>query len=256
MNGRAGVMSSEGLDKLFFELASESRLGVLHELQVKNLKMQELARKLDLTDTETCRQLQRLSEAHLIQKQVDGTYVLTTYAKLVLDTSASLGFIYKFREYFLNHNVCLLPLQFRARLVELSGAMLLTTAIDTFNTNTEMLRNAREKIDATIEVGLGNQLEIMKQRIAEGVKVRWLLQESYLPKARDVLGSFKKFPEMRHTAWLWGHLYQTENGANLQLRQNDGTQDYVSFHGKDPSFLQWANDFFTYEWEKAKPWHP
>jgi len=124
VNGRVRVMSSEGIDKLFFELASESRLGVLHELQLKNLKMQELARKLDLTDTETCRQLQRLGEAHLIQKQVDGTYVLTPYAKLVLDTSASLDFIYKYREYFLNHNVCLLPFQFRVRLAELSGGVL------------------------------------------------------------------------------------------------------------------------------------
>ena len=250
------MSTEEGLDKLFFELASESRLGVLHELQTKNLKMQELARKLDLTDTETCRQLQRLSEAHLIQKQVDGTYVLTTYAKLVLDTSSSLGFIYNHREYFLNHDVCLIPFQFRARLAELSGGVFLPTAIDTFNTNTEMIRSARQKIDATIEVGLGNQIEIMKQRVAEGVKVRWLLQESYLPKAKEILSCAKKLPEMRCTPWLWGHLYQTENGANFQLRQNDGTQDYVSFHGKDPSFLRWASDFFTYEWEKAKHWYP
>ena len=77
-------MSSEGLDKLFFELASESRLGILHGLKMKNLKMQELARMLDLTDTETCRQLQRLSEARLVQKQPDGTYNLTRYANLIL----------------------------------------------------------------------------------------------------------------------------------------------------------------------------
>jgi predicted transcriptional regulator len=57
--------SKEGIDKLFFELASESRLGILRELQLKPLKMQEIARKLDLTDTESCKQLQRLTEAHL-----------------------------------------------------------------------------------------------------------------------------------------------------------------------------------------------
>ena len=150
----------------------------------------------------------------------------------------------------------LLPLKFRARLAELSGGVLLPTAIDTFNTNTEMMRIAREWIDATIEVGFSDQLELMKNRIVEGVKVRWLIQENYLPKAREVLCSVKKFPEMRYTPWLWGHLYQTEKAANLQLRRNDGTQDYVSFHGKDPLFLQWAKDFFTHEWERAKPWHP
>lgn len=248
--------NSEGTDRLFYELASESRLGILRALQAKNAKMQEIARKLDLTDTEAFRQLQRLSEAQLVQKQPDGTYRLTAYAKLILDTASPLDFIFRYKEYFLDHDASLLPVEFRARLAELSGGVMLPTAIDTFNTNTEMMRSAREKIDATIEVGLANQLELMKQRISEGLKVRWLLQESYLPKAREVLSSAKKFPEMRYTPLLWGHLYQTENGANLQLRQNDGTQDYVSFHGKDQSFLQWASDFFTYEWEKAKPWHP
>ena len=42
----------EGLDVLFFELASESRLNILHELCNFNLKMQDIARKLDLTATE------------------------------------------------------------------------------------------------------------------------------------------------------------------------------------------------------------
>ena len=46
-----------GLEKLFFELASESRLGILRELQKENLKMQEIARRLDVTPTEAFRQL-------------------------------------------------------------------------------------------------------------------------------------------------------------------------------------------------------
>jgi len=250
------VKSEEKLEKLFFELASESRLGILHELQKENFRMQEIARRTDLTDTEASRQLQRLSEASLIKKLSNGKYELSSYAKLVLDLSLSLDFVSRFKEYFLDHDVSILPFEFRARLAELSECVLLPTAIDTFNTNTEMMRSARERIDATIEVGFSDQLELMKNRILEGVKVRWLLQENYLQKAREVLRSAKKFPEMRCMAWLWGHLYQSENEADLQLRQNDGTQDYVSFHGKDPLFLKWASDFFTYEWEKAKPWHP
>ena len=244
------------MEKLFFELGSESRLSILHELQKENFRAQEIARRTDLTDTETSRQLQRLSEASLIQKLPSGAYELTSYGRLVLDLSLSLDFVSKFKEYFRDHDVSRLPFQFRARLAELSGGVLLPTAIETFNTNTEMMRTARERIDATIEVGLANQLEIMKQRIADGLKVRWLLQESYLPKARDLLRSAKKLPETRSTPLLFGHLYQSESEADVQLRQNDGTQDYVSFHGKDPLFLQWTSDFFTYEWEKATPWHP
>ena len=83
----------EGLDKLFFELASESRLGILFELQTKNLKMQEVAQKLGLTHTEVFRQLQRLSEAMLIQKQPDGAYAITQNGKLLLEFSHSFEFV-------------------------------------------------------------------------------------------------------------------------------------------------------------------
>ena len=83
----------DGLDKLFFELASESRLGILFELQTKNLKMQEVAQKLSLTHTEVFRQLQRLSEALLIQKKPEGTYAITQNGKLLLELSRSFEFV-------------------------------------------------------------------------------------------------------------------------------------------------------------------
>jgi predicted transcriptional regulator len=242
--------------ELFFQLASVDRKRILSELQTESLGNNEVAKRLGMTATETLRQLQRMTDVHLLEKMGDGKYRITQYAKIVLDATAPLDFISQFRDFFLTHNAMLLPTEYRARLGELSGCVLLSTAVDTFNTVTGMMTSAREKIDGTIEVGFHAQLEIMKQRVAEGLKVRWLLQESYLPKARDELRSLKKLPELRYTPWLFGHLYQTEDKADFQLRQNDGTQDYLSFHGKDPKFLRWADDFFTYEWEKAKPWYP
>jgi DNA-binding transcriptional ArsR family regulator len=58
--GDKELENNEGLGKLLFELASESRLAILRELQKENLKMQEIARRLDVTATEAFRQLQRL----------------------------------------------------------------------------------------------------------------------------------------------------------------------------------------------------
>jgi predicted transcriptional regulator len=250
------AQNEERATELFFQLASIDRKRILSELQSGSLHLNEIAKRLGMTATEALRQLQRMTDACLLEKMSDGKYRLTPYAKIALDASAPLDFISRFREFFMTHNSMLLPVEFRARLAELSGGIFLPTAVDTFNTVTGMLQSAREKIDGTIEVGFATQLDIMKQRIADGVKVRWLLQESYLPKARDVLRPVKKFPEMRYTPWLWGHLYQNDNAADVQLRLNDGAQDYLSFHGKDPKFLQWTSDFFEYEWKKAKPWYP
>ena len=57
--GDKKLENDEGVEKLFFELASESRLSILRELQIENLKMQEIARRLDVTATEAFRQLQQ-----------------------------------------------------------------------------------------------------------------------------------------------------------------------------------------------------
>ena len=78
------MSNNAGLDKLFFELASESRLSILRELRVEALKMQEIARRLNISPTEAFRRLERLSASSLVQRQADGTFTLTQYCKLVL----------------------------------------------------------------------------------------------------------------------------------------------------------------------------
>src|SRR3989337_1456236 len=95
--GDKKLENNEGIEKLFFELASESRLGILRELQKENLKMQEIARRLDVTATEAFRQLQRRSEALLVQKQPEGTFAITQYGKLMLQLSSSLDFVFRHR---------------------------------------------------------------------------------------------------------------------------------------------------------------
>ena len=134
----------EGIDRLFYELASESRLKILQELLVNNLRMQELARKIDLTETEAFRQLQRLSQALLIQKQPDGAYSITEYGKLLLQFSQSFEFAFKFKHCLLTRNVWRLPEPFINRLGELSQATLSTDAIEMVN-NAEQLILGAEK---------------------------------------------------------------------------------------------------------------
>jgi len=248
------VQPEERTTELFFLLASMDRRRILSELQRENLKLNEVAKRLDMTATETLRQLQRLTEGGLLEKIPDGKYRLTSYVKLVLDTSSPLEFISKFREFFLVHDASLLPAEYRARLGELSDGKLMATTTETFNNTTEMIKNARERIDATVEVGFEVHLQMMKQRLEQGVKVRWLMQESFLTKARQRLRSEKQLPEIRSIPRLCGHIYVTDKAAAITLRRNDGTMSLISLYGEDPPFLKWAADLFDEEWQKAKLW--
>lgn len=112
------------LDMLFYELASEDRLAILRELCDAQLKMQDIARKLDLTATEASRQLQRMSQAKIIKRGPEGTYATTQFGKLLLTLLESMDFVYKYDDYFLSHDVNRIPLSFINRLGELSQTTL------------------------------------------------------------------------------------------------------------------------------------
>jgi len=209
-----------------------------------------------MTATETLRQLQRMVEASFLEKLPDGSYRLTSYASLVLESASPLDFISRFREYFLERDASLLPRELRARLGELSGGTLIPTTMDTLNKVTSVLNGAQSKIDGTVEVGFQLHQQIMRQRLAEGIKVRWLVQESYLDTAKSMLHSEAHRPEIRWIPQLFGHVYVTDKAAAFCLRRTDGSTDYSAFYGEDPGFLGWANDLFAAVWEKAKPWYP
>jgi len=241
---------------LFFQLASLDRKRILTELQKETLHLNEVAKRVDMTATEALRQLQRMTEACLLEKTGDGKYRLTPYAKLVLETSSPLGFISRFREYFLERDTSLLPCEYRGRLGELSGSKLIPTTMETLNMVTRMLKNARQKIDGTVEIGFELHQQIMCQRLAEGVEVRWLMQESFSDAARSMFRSADKHPEIRVIPRIFGHVYLTDRAAAFCLRRTDGAMDYSAFFGEDASFLKWAGDLFAHEWQNAKPWYP
>jgi predicted transcriptional regulator len=241
-----------GLEKLFFELASESRLCILRELQKENLKMQEIARRLDVTATEAFRQLERLSGASLVQKQPEGTFALAEFGKLVLQISVSLAFISRYKEYFSTHDLVLLPKQFVNRLGELSGAEFEVDTIKNLNKGmrafTETKQFAWGMGEGTIP---GQMASVMNQRVQEGVQVRMLIsQERITPDDRSA-GAPKNF-ELRGLPELPAIIVLTEKEAGVCFRQIGGRIDYAGFFGSEPTFYCWVKDLFLYYWDKGK----
>ena len=236
-NGDKKMENNEGIEKLFFELASESRLSILRELQKENLKMQEIARRLDVTATEAFRQLERLSAASLVRKQSDGMFTLAEYGKLVLQLSSSLEFASKHKEYFSTHDVMRLPLQFVNRLGELSQASLTTDMIENLNRAERAYVEAEQFgwgiAEGTIPERMG---PIMDEQIRKGLKLRFLIPETRLPTSAP--------PQIRGLPDLPAIVVLTEKEGTVCFRQVGGRMDYAGFFGKHPTFLNWVKDLF------------
>jgi predicted transcriptional regulator len=240
-----------GLEKLFFELASESRLCILRELQKENLKMQEIARRLDVTPTEAFRQLERLSATSLVQRQPDGTFALAEYGNLVLQISTSLNFISKHKEYFSTHDLMRLPSQFVNRLGELAGAKLEMDTIESLNKGAKWFTDAKQYAwgigEGTIPE---NMIPVMNQQVQRGIQVKMLIPTELLSTVNQP--GTPKNVEIRGLSDLPGIIALTEEMAGICFRQIGGRIDYGGFFGSDPAFHNWVKDLFLYYWGKAK----
>jgi predicted transcriptional regulator len=240
-----------GIEKLFFELASESRLSILRELKKENLKMQEIARRLDVTATEAFRQLERLSAASLVKKQPDGTFTLAEYGKLVLQLSSSLEFAFKNKEYFAAHDLSHIPAQFVNRLGELSQAQLGLDTVENLN-RTERAFTEAEAYSWGIAEGTvpEHMAPIMEERMRKGIKMRFLIPENRFQPITDPVSV--RNVEARGLADLPAIVVLTEKLAGICFRQVGGRIDYAGFFGEDPAFHNWVKDLFLYYWEKGK----
>jgi predicted transcriptional regulator len=235
--------STETVDKLFFELASETRLSILRELQTKNLKMQELARHLDITATDAFRQLERLSSALLVQRQPDGAYALTQYGKLELHIASSIEFVLKNKQYFLTHDIWQLPPKFINRIGELSQATLRMGLVESTFRSSQMIGEAKKLMWAISPEPLMITFDELSKQIPAGAEYRILSPQS--PAKFHNL-------ENRTLAFCPAICALTENGAALCFRFVDGRLDYAGFLGNDDVFRQWVKDLFLYYWEWGK----
>jgi predicted transcriptional regulator len=250
--GDKELENNEGLGKLLFELASESRLAILRELQKDNLKMQEIARRLDVTATEAFRQLQRLSTASLAQKQPDGSFTISEYGKLAMQLSSSLEFIPKHKDYFSTHDIMRLPTSFISRLDELSQANLSTDTVATLNKVQQAFIDA-EMFGCGIAEGTIPELMApkMDEKVHEGLNFKFLLPENRFPSHKS-LSEVPKNVQIRSLFELPALVVVTEKFAAICFLQIGGKVDYAGFLGDDPTFVNWVKELFVYYWEKGK----
>jgi len=248
--------SGASVSELYMLLSGTDRRRIVSELQRSSLRLNEIAKKFDLAATEAVRQVHRLTEARLLERTPDGRYRATALSNLVLEIVAPMDFIVRFRDFFLEHDVSVLPPEFRARLSDLSECTMVNSEVETFESVTRSLTNAKRRIDATIELGFEPAIEIMCNQVNHGLRVRWLIQESFLPSALRVLRGSKKKPEIRYVPRLLWHVYLTDLMASVAFRDLGGKMSYVIFTGASPPFLRWAGDLFIHGWDGAMEWSP
>jgi len=240
----------EALCDLLFEFSNEERLKILLELEKGPKNLTRIAKDLDFTSQGTSRNVARLVETAIISRNPDGEYGLTPYGGVSLKLLNSYEFLSRNRQYFLGHDVSVLPYEFINRLGELNVSSFHGDFITNYVLELEMAKQAEEYV-----YSMGRQMNvhsppIVAEKLKLGVKIRSIFPETIVPPPgfRPVAGVDRRLlPNVQVC------VKTTEKKAMFELPTLEGRMNGEVFVSEDPKFRRWCLDLFNYYWDQAKP---
>jgi predicted transcriptional regulator len=254
---------NEGVGSLFFELAGDLRLAMLTKLSQKNYRLSQLASELDATMQEAHRNMTRLVESGLVLKDMEGELVLTAYGRTVVTIIPSYDFLYRNRDFFLDHSLGDLPPKFVQRIGAfhsceiVHGVMAILQRWKTLYTESEKYI---KEIMAQVPLDV---IETVSSRVEQGVKFSYIFAaNAVVPKGRTQMlqkvgwrnfiskGKVERrmLPEVKVMT-----IFNEKQGCVVFPNMKGEPDLNMMFYGEDKEFLEWCSDLFAYQWEKASP---
>ena len=246
------------------ELASDQRLEILFQLQKQNLRIFQIANKLDSTKQEVYRNLSRLANSGLISKNVEAEHFLTTYGRTICAQIPLLMFFTNNKKYFQDHCFGDIPDKFIMRIGQLNGVRY-EKGIVRVNELIKSIYNNAEKYVYEILAELSlERISTLAARTKGDVKLRYIASESaVVPRGRKQLlekVDWKKLIDKGYIERKMKERVQTtvvlnEKEACIMFPKiNEEADLTIAFCSDKESFHEWCFDYFRHCWYNAKIW--
>jgi predicted transcriptional regulator len=252
--------------KTFFELGSSQRLGILFKLAEGKRNLASLSKDLDSSMPEVRRNIIRLTENGMLQRDTEGMFLLTTFGQTVLQQISALDFLSRNKDYFEYHILSTLPRKFMARIGSLSNSQCITGMVSTIEKWKEIYSKSQKYVYAIVpEVPIDLIESIVGRLKSAGDKefeFNYILpQNAIVPRRRKELLKESLFVEMlkqgrvkrRMVGSVIIAVVLNERQACItfpRVRKKDKFEVDINsiFYSEDPDFHEWCLDYFRYMW--------
>jgi predicted transcriptional regulator len=261
-------MVSEGDDTLapyvntketFIELASEQRLAIMFRLSEKRAKISQLSKDLGITMQEVHRNVKRLQDAGLIEKNSEGIFSLTTFGSTIIKQIPTLNYLAKHKDYFSEHVLGELPIKFIMRLGALDRCEFVKGVVALLERWKDIYREANEYIYEIVPQVPIDLIEPAVTRVKEkGVKYSYVFpRDVIIPKGRKELLKKLGHNELLNRGAIERRMVESvqvavilneKQAAVLFPTQKGETDMNIIFYSSDPVFHEWCLDYFRYRW--------
>ena len=252
---------NEGVASLFFELAGDLRLLMLTKMSQKNYRLSQLASELNATMQEAHRNMTRLMESGLVTKGRDGELMLTVYGKTVVMLIPGYDFLYRNRDFFLDHSVGDLPTKFIQRMGTFQGCEMVHGVMAILQRWKNLYNESEQYIKEIMAQVPLDLIETVSNRVKNGVKFSYIFAaNAVVPKGRtqllekvgwrnfinNGLVERRMMPEVKVMM-----IFNEKQGCVLFPNMKGEPDLNIMFYGENKEFLDWCSDLFAYKWEKA-----
>ena len=246
-------------EKTFFELASEQRLAIVFQLNQKKAKISQIAKELGITMQEAHRNVNRLQDAGLIEKDPEGVFSLTTFGNTIIKQIPTFNYLSKHKEYFSEHVLGELPIKFVMRLGALDKCEYVKGVVAILERWKDIYREANQYIYEIVPQVPIDLIEPAVTRVKEkGVKYSYVLPKNVIiPKGRKDLLKKLGHTELLNKGAIERRMVESvqvavilneKNAAVLFPNQKGETDMNMIFFSSDSVFHEWCLDYFRYRW--------
>jgi predicted transcriptional regulator len=255
-------MSLRRLCGLLFELSNQDRLNILLELQRNPLKLSHISDELGFTVPETARNVSRLVEANLLEKNSEGQFRLTTLGLQAIKLLPGFEFLCKNQAYLQSRQLSGLPPELEAGIGSLMKATFVKEVTTTIHNVEKMIQEADEYILILVDQLLARAVELCADAVKRNVEIQKIvLRSAIIPPDIMKLALNPVFEQAARAKKLESRyldkvdvtiLMSEKDLAILNFPNLRGEFDFIGFQSKDKLALNWSKALFSYYWNQAK----
>jgi predicted transcriptional regulator len=261
----------EETEDIFSSLANSQRLAILYIISQNQKTLSEIAKELKVTKQETHRNLNRLMNSNVIEKDFKGYFSLTIFGDMLIKNISAINFLSKHKKFFSEHNFHDIPIKFIQRIGALEKSEFIAGFVAVIEYIKRMYQNCEKYIYSILpQVPLDlihTAIPLVKEK---ELKLKHILPiDALIPKKSEEFLKREGYSQLLQKGRIERRMVTrtnlgivlTEKQALVMFPQTQGQVDMNFILCNDISmdnglFHEWCYDFFIEIWHNAKTYDP
>lgn len=254
-------------EEIFSSLANSQRLAILYIISENKKTLSSIAKELKITTQETHRNLNKLMNSNIIEKDFKGYFSLTVFGDMIIKNISAINFLSKHKRFFSEHNFHNIPIKFIQRIGALEKSDFLSGFVAVIEHIKRMYQNCEKYIYSILpQVPLDlihTAIPIVRER---GLKFKHILPiDALIPKKSEEFLENEGYSNLLHKGIIERRMVTktnlgivlTEHQAIVMFPLSKGLVDMNFIFCNNVSmdgglFHEWCLDYFIEIWNNAK----